>query len=97
MWLPSIQKPTRPDFGKNRWVQGVALSKFPQFSPFWQNQAPDSLSWHPRPSQPLPSFLADQLPPQHHEIDLGCEIDFGLTHKAISTILYQKKSDFLLI
>jgi len=50
-----------------------------------EDQAPDSLSWHPHPSQPLSSILAGRLPPQHHDVK------FNLTHKINFPILPTQK------
>ena len=54
-----------------------------------QDQAPDSLSYHPLPSCPQPIFSATYLPPQHHKVDCG------LTHKAESRTVIVRKRKFL--
>jgi len=53
-----------------------------------QDQAPDSLSWHPRPPCPQATLSARYLSPQHHEVD------FGLTHNGESRIVKLRKSEF---
>ena len=58
---------------------------FLDFSFVRQDQATDSLSWHPYPSQPLSSILASQLPPQHHDVK------FNLTHKINFPIIPAQK------
>ena len=86
--------PTQPDFLKNRWVQRDSSTQISSIScslPARSSPRFTVMALAPFPPLPStipadkPSFLASQLPPQHHEVD------FNLTHKAESPIVWPQK------
>lgn len=73
-------------FEKGAWVWGIILTRFPDFPFSRQDQATDSLSYHPRPLCTEQTFSDMYLAPQHHEVD------FRLTQSGKSRIsIYGKR------
>jgi len=81
---------TAVDFWTNRWVQGIALPKFPRFSLLLARSSAWVTVLASAPFlTPVPSISASELPPQHHEVE------FSLTHKINFLILPTQKRKFL--
>ena len=88
MWTPNIRRPSRPDFWKISWVQGLTLLKFPRFPALLAWSSPLAQCRHPCPCSaqaPISRPTAEPtIPPRRDSrnfLDTQGQITYSLPSK----------------